>query len=446
MKWVECNKKQFLADIQGKQVVCFGSGELGMTVLQELNIRESVRFFCDNDSTKWGTRLRVAESDYPICSPAALSDVDWNTTVLLVTNAYYFKEIQKQLDAIEILDSAVGYIYWNFRFAIYPGTEDFFEERILKPSLKWYEYHLKQKNVATDAIQQLVKAKEEFMRGDEFGRPLVVPRIVFRITTYCSLNCKDCLQLIPLFVEKGKCQHFDKASILQDMKVFLDSVDECICTTVCGGEPMMYPYLDELLEYLIQSPKTVSVEFETNGTILPSDKLLKLCQNEKVIVRMSDYGDIVKMTNALARFEEYGVYPDIFTDMVWREAGNPVYQEKDEETMRREYLRCDCSVNAKGILGGKLYNCNRAEMHDLLGEYNSDADYVELKEEFGLQENRLRIRNMFDRDYCYACHYCNSGMEKMKVIPPAIQVGREPVNRSSYTIVSREKYEELMKR
>ena len=47
-----------------------------------------------------------------------------------------------------------------------------------------------------------------------------------------------------------------------------------------GGEIFLYPHMNEIIEYCIQSNKIRNVVIVTNGTVLPSEDTLKLLKNK----------------------------------------------------------------------------------------------------------------------------------------------------------------------
>lgn len=61
-----------------------------------------------------------------------------------------------------------------------------------------------------------------------------------------------------------------------------------------GGEPFLYPHLQEIVEYLIGQKKVLGIMLITNSTIMPAPQVLELLRNPKVFVEISDYGHLEK--------------------------------------------------------------------------------------------------------------------------------------------------------
>ena len=59
-----------------------------------------------------------------------------------------------------------------------------------------------------------------------------------------------------------------------------------------GGEFFYHPDAREILAFAVQSPRIHSICIATNATIIPKDSMLELLASPKVIVRISNYGQV----------------------------------------------------------------------------------------------------------------------------------------------------------
>jgi MoaA/NifB/PqqE/SkfB family radical SAM enzyme len=86
--------------------------------------------------------------------------------------------------------------------------------------------------------------------------------IQLQLTEKCNLNCTMCYE--------RKSMVYKKEQFVLDITRTKEIIDECSVFTphyeLFGGEPLMYPYLDELLEYIYK--KNSRVDIPTNGTLL----------------------------------------------------------------------------------------------------------------------------------------------------------------------------------
>ena len=119
-----------------------------------------------------------------------------------------------------------------------------------------------------------------------------IPQIEFCITTKCTLKCKDCCALIP---QLDKVKHSEMS--FEDFKLQLDkicdSVDLIRHLVILGGEPLINPELPRMLEYAAQNEKIFLIQLISNGTMMPSQKLLEVMNkyNNRVYFYMSNYQD-----------------------------------------------------------------------------------------------------------------------------------------------------------
>lgn len=105
-------------------------------------------------------------------------------------------------------------------------------------------------------------------------------------STTCNLNCRCCLNFNP-FAKKFYIRSWDE--LKRDVDTFYQCVDHIMLFHVSGGEPMLYKYTADLIEYVdrhygnrIDTLRTV-----TNGTIVPSDSALENLSNDRSITKMT---------------------------------------------------------------------------------------------------------------------------------------------------------------
>lgn len=161
----------------------------------------------------------------------------------------------------------------------------------MKECLKEYEVVLEQYHIEGEERQRRLREKEKYIRGSKDGkRPLVLPRIMVMPTTRCNMRCKGCSSLLPYFKNP---KDVSIEQILKDFELFFSGIDECMRITI-GGEPFLYPHLQEIVEYLIGQKKVLGIMLITNSTIMPAPQVLELLRNPKVFVEISDYGHLEK--------------------------------------------------------------------------------------------------------------------------------------------------------
>lgn len=88
-----------------------------------------------------------------------------------------------------------------------------------------------------------------------------------------------------------------------------------------GGEPFLYPNLKEILEYLLAQKKVLGIMLITNSTLLPKPEVLELLKNPKILVEISDYGHLEKMSRLIQVLEEKDIFFKVLTEQTWTDMG-----------------------------------------------------------------------------------------------------------------------------
>ena len=423
---------------ENRKVLCFGTGIMAEEALQYDIIREAVVCMVDNDGKKQNGRVKLAGAFYPVIAPERLPEYLTGNEIILLTSGHY-KSMRKQLEEMKLPLGVELVDFPEVRVAYTADSEDFFEERLLKECIREYGIVLEQYDISGEERACRMREKEAYIRGkgkDE--RPFVVPRIMIMPTTRCNMRCKGCSSLLPLF-EKPCDVKIEQ--ILQDFKLFFSGVDECIRITV-GGEPFLYPNLKEILEYLLEQKKLLGIMLITNGTIVPKPEVIELLKNPKILVEVSDYGHLDKMSRLIQVLEESDVVFKVLTNQVWTDMGGVQERCRTPEEIRFTYLNCEQSKVIKGFHNGWFYTCARSARMTALGAYKSEYDRFELREEDTSEEIRRKLKSMFYSERADACNYCDLGVLPARMIEAGIQM-QGNTKKSRYTIVDRKEYEEL---
>ena len=97
------------------------------------------------------------------------------------------------------------------------------------------------------------------------------PHVInYHITNRCNYRCKHCFA------------RFDQRELsLDDAKKVIDAIEEYFKNAdiknprvnLAGGEPLVYPYIDEVIDYI--ASKGIKVSIITNGSYLSEERILK---------------------------------------------------------------------------------------------------------------------------------------------------------------------------
>lgn len=432
--------KTFLKEVQAQQkkIICFGTGLMAEEALGYEILRQALVCLADNDRAKQGSEIELAGEFYPVIAPEQLPQYLDDATVILLTSGH-FQAMRRQLEEMNLTPKQEIYAFPELQVAYTPDSEEFFEERFLKECLKEYEEVLEQYRISKDEKKRKLQEKESFIRGEKLKeRPFVIPRIMIMPTTRCNMRCRGCSSLLPLF--EKPCD-VEIGQILQDFDLFFSGVDECIRITV-GGEPFLYPHLGDILEYLLKQEKVLGILLITNSTLLPKPEVTQLLKSPKILVEISDYGHLEKMSRLIALLEENEVFFKVLTDQIWTDMGGVECRKRTKEELRFNYLNCDQGKVIKGFHDGRFHTCARSARMLALGAYQSERDYFDLKSDDSPEEIRKKLKAVFYSESADACNYCDLGALPAKSIEAGVQMTGS-MRKSRYTIVDRQEYEEL---
>ena len=117
--------------------------------------------------------------------------------------------------------------------------------------------------------------------------------IIWEITNKCNLQCKHCYN-----ADVYKDSEWDHLS-LQDAKRVVDKLSDTKyeVITFLGGEPLLYPDLPELIQYVVS--KKIKASVITNGTLLDEKMQERLLQSSPIMISISIDGITAEVNDAI---------------------------------------------------------------------------------------------------------------------------------------------------
>ena len=248
-------------------------------------------------------------------------------------------------------------------------------------------------------------------------KKLIIPYMEIAVTEKCSLNCKDCANLMPYYHNP---KTYPSADIIKDLERMEQLCAEIYVLQVLGGEPLMHPELPELLKYILSRPFIRRIQVVTNGTLMPKEALIPLLQNRKVTVLMSDYGEVsAKKPQLIELCAAKNIRCNVLAYSDWLDYGDLSDKKLNDFEIIDSYRRCP-SAECKTLIGGKFFSCPRsAHMYNLNCTPNV-TDFVDIRD---AETTPDTIKEFYNRPGIAACLYCNPP-KKRNPIPAAIQTER----------------------
>ena len=247
-------------------------------------------------------------------------------------------------------------------------------------------------------------------------RRVVLSRISVILTTRCTLNCDKCLAHIPDLKD-----HWDVPAdeFIRDIRSLFSCVDYIYAIIISGGEAFLHPHLVEILRACADPVRVGDISVQTNGTVIPGEKVLSALREVDATVKISRYApalqpDVEKLKLIL---KENGIRTTHESSAFWRDTGCLGQRQDGSET--RRFSVCVQQL-CSPLIGGKLFLCSESAVLMEEGFVPECEDYVDLRAVCPA-EFRERWQKLLKKRAVAACSYCLGNTYKTKKIPVAVQ-------------------------
>lgn len=245
-------------------------------------------------------------------------------------------------------------------------------------------------------------------------KKLVLPRLVVTLGTRCNLQCKECNNLMPFFKPQFD---LDADKIVRALELLLEKCNVIVTCELIGGEPFLASNLKRLLEFLVKQDKIKQIEITTNGGVLPRGEVIMLLRNEKVKVRISDYGKLINKEKILCFLTTEDIQYQILELGQWISPGGIYKRGKEQSVLKKEYNACSSGYLCKTLYEDKLFSCARAASLAALG-FMKEQEYISINDSTTISE----IRDFLLKEYSEACDYCDIMSSSRIYVEPAGQL------------------------
>lgn len=359
-------------------ITIYGAGNVGTRIGRILKRYHLFRGYVDNDINK---QKRGFKEDRVYSSEIL---VHTKTFVVVATMGAY-KEISGQLQKFGMVE------YKDFICA------DVFENKWL-PILLYYQYNHLYTNLAQICV-----------------------------TERCTLKCKKCAHACNMVDINAEDMLLDKAKKSADE--FFDKYD-CVGEFVLiGGEPLLYKSLPALIRYIGEKYRDKMIVFSitTNGTIIPSDELIKECGEYGVTIRVSDYSKSIPRLKS--NYQNLYKKLKVLSTEVWYTNANNSwfdygFDRLDEKKDIRETEKTfnQCMTQCREINGSKYYFCVMAHTVAKNRKYNiGQNDYIDLST---VLDKKILLEfelGYSEKGYLDMCRICRGKAAEKYLIPAAEQ-------------------------
>ena len=225
------------------------------------------------------------------------------------------------------------------------------------------------------------------------------------VTERCTLRCAKCAH--GCWAVSKNSEDMSLGEVFVSADSLFSKIDYIHEFVLIGGEPLLYRYLKEAVEYIGEKyrDRIGTFSITTNGTITPDQELLDCCKKYRVFFRISNY---VKAMPSLQG--QYDKLEKIFTETevghylgkaeeVWWDYGfSDTLQEESEDQLIHKFDQC--MTPCRETRNGKLYYCVMARtVSDNLEYHIGEKDYLDLE---SLPEGDLGRRILLEYNLGYS--------------------------------------------
>lgn len=251
------------------------------------------------------------------------------------------------------------------------------------------------------------------------------------VTERCSLKCKKCAHgcyaVTPSHID------LSISEVRHSADSFFSKIDYISVFVLIGGEPLLYKDLEQAVVYIGEHYRKQMGLFEitTNGTIMPSDELLRVCKKYNVLFLISNYSGTIprlkkKYEMLVSKLKEQGVSYLLGSETdTWMDYGFEYVDRKvDEEQLIKVFDAC--ATPCKEVRGSRLYSCVMARsVSENLGYNVGENDYLDLDRLEGSNWKKELLEftlGYSEKGYLDMCNYCHGAEAKNYTIPAAEQL------------------------
>ena len=293
----------------------------------------------------------------------SVNDFRWNeNTVVVLTSRKYEKELREELKKI--------------------GYDGNIEELFLDRDI--------------DSSRNIRQSDCEYMNTLDFV-----------LTTRCTLRCEKCANLMQYY-EHPIDVEFDVN--INGIKRILAVVDRIGELHVIGGEPFIYKRLKDVLVEILKYENIDQIKIITNATVCPppDDTIWSIMSNQRISVRISDYGDLSKKKYEIIKHcSEHFICCEIDENKIFYNPGNMQNRGRTEKELNKVFE--ECGTICRSLFNGELHYCPRSAHGVDLGYVKKrEEDYIDILSDLSDEELRNKITELsYKHNYIEACNYCD---------------------------------------
>ena len=232
------------------------------------------------------------------------------------------------------------------------------------------------------------------------------------IVESCTFRCKNCNMFIPYYKEVKK---YNLESLKRNVDLLFERIEYVVWFGLIGGETLLCKDLPEILEYIYEKyrDRIGQITMTTNGSIVPSGRLIAMLKKCNVLLEVSDYRETVsyeeQFENIIKVLDSNNVNYKVLKTLVWTDFGFPMNPVNRDEEQLKYHLEC-CHPEWNGLSDGKFYYCNVSCSAEKSGFFELNKNDYIILEDIDKNDrddcNRIVKLSRGPSSFCSVCGGC----------------------------------------
>lgn len=400
--------KQALA---GKRVVFYGAGAVGRVsyqLLKELGI--AVEFAVDKNA-----EFAVFPEEVPVYPPEYLKEhMVGNIQLIATVNRNLYQEILNKLNelGIDAKNIVCGHEIHMVAQAAWCMLKAYGNGNIVLKNC----YECTNLDNTCTSLNRYLRRKNEFV--DKGQGTQKVRMIGYALSNICTLQCKNCCELVPYMPTSIK-RFTPTENVIKDIRHLSAACNFLTLLEFVGGEPFLHPGLSEILTAVLEIKNIGIIHIFTNGTVLPNDKLCERLKDERITVYISNYQAVLPpeklqmISQTEIKLKDCGANYFFGKKQSWSDFSDFELVNSDEEL--DEVFEACFLHNCNRLQDGKLFVCAHQYAGVMLGELEEKGETLCIHdytpEQLARELERLKALKTID-----ACRYCRMPFKAKTVL------------------------------
>lgn len=384
-----------------EDIIIYGYNSIGEAVYYECTRRNNtVLCFCED--------TKVSKDKFVV----DINVLTLDEIIEKKINGRFIICISNVRPVIEKLESA-GLYTWEL-------VNDYLREE----NYKRVSYKMRPYKVAVKEIESCILCHKYFQIPDS----LFLRSTDLEITERCSLRCKECSNLMQYY---NTPKDYSVEEVVGWVDSFLKYIDGVYEMRILGGEPFMHREIHRIVEKIVSYPKIHSIVIYSNATIMPTEEMWDIFENEKIRFELTNYGELSRnFLNIKKELDKRAIAYYVNEMDSWTPCSSIIKHGRDEKSLKKIYDGC-CVKNTITLLNGRIYKCpyvanaiNLKAIPEVEGEY---VDLRQLEDVATDTAKSILYQYLYLKKYLFSCDYCNGRPYSGVEIEPAVQIS-EPLN------------------